>query len=86
MYALFGIRRQDFTGELESFVSRVHPDDQALVNAARESALESGNVLNLEYRILRDDDGLAWRHENAESRRGAEGTPVWLGRRVPAIT
>ncbi|MBI2769380.1 MAG: PAS domain S-box protein [Burkholderiales bacterium] len=86
VYELFGVRREDFTGRLENFMAHVHPQDRALVDAAREAALEGVRVMNVEYRIVKAGGGIFWMHEIAETRHGKDGKVVWIGGVVQDIT
>jgi PAS domain S-box-containing protein len=86
VYDLFGIERGEFDGTLSGFARWVHPDDQVLLKPARDAALRDGNVMNVEYRVLKPDGSTAWMHEIAETRRDEAGEPVWLGGVVQDIT
>jgi PAS domain S-box-containing protein len=86
VHALFGVPREDFDGTLNSFMQRVHPDDRALLKPARDSALRDGKVMNVEYRLVRPDGGVAWMHEIAQARRDEQGDPVWFGGVVQDVT
>ncbi|MEP6791002.1 MAG: PAS domain-containing protein, partial [Ramlibacter sp.] len=86
VYELFGLAREHFGATLDAFSSCVHPADRAKVAEARNAALENGGPLNLEYRIIRPDGSLAWMHDIAETRRGADGMAVWFGGVVQDIS
>lgn len=56
MYRIFGIDREEFTGDLSEVIGRaIHPDDRAAVEASTESASSDGRPIPLEYRIVRAD-------------------------------
>jgi len=86
VYALFGLTRAQFDGTLEGFTRWVHPDDRALLASARDAALSSGALMNLEYRVVKPEGALAWMTENAEVRHDDGGVAVWLGGMVQDIT
>jgi PAS domain S-box-containing protein len=86
VHELFGVPRDDFDGTLNSFVQRVHPEDRAMLKPARDSALRDGQVMNVEYRVVRPDGAVAWMHEIAQARRNEDGEPVWFGGVVQDVT
>ena len=86
VYRLFGVEHGEFTGTLQDFMDRIHPEDRARHSAAREAAVTRGRPMNLEYRIIRPDGQVAWMHDIAEMRRGGDGQPVWYGGVVQDIT
>lgn len=55
LVALFGYTRQDFVEHVDSFISRIHPDDLERTAAALGAGVERGGDLALEYRIVRPD-------------------------------
>jgi PAS domain S-box-containing protein len=86
VFRLFGVQPGEFSGTLQDFLGRIHPDDRARHAAAREVAITRGRPMNLEYRIIRPDGQIAWMHDIAEMRRGGDGRPVWYGGVVQDIT
>ena len=86
VYRLFGVDRDTFTGTVQEFVDRIHPEDRARHTAARDAAVTRGRPMNMEYRIIRPDGQVAWMHDIAEMRRGGDGRPVWYGGVVQDIT
>lgn len=56
MYPIFGIRREDFTGNLtEVIASAIHPEDKEKVEASNRAVAQHGKASPLEYRIVRSD-------------------------------
>ena len=86
VFRLFGVRRAEFSGTLQDFLNRIHPEDRARHTAARDAAVTRGRPMNMEYRIIRPDGQVAWMHDIAEMRRGGDGRPVWYGGVVQDIT
>jgi len=80
MYAIFGISRENFTGNLADIMARViHPDDKALVAAANRAVAENGLPEATEYRVLLPDGGVRWVHgEASELLKDEEGRPSLL--------
>jgi PAS domain S-box-containing protein len=54
-YRIFGLQPQEFGPPMESFLTDIHPDDQALVKRAVTQALEDKVFYELEYRVHRPD-------------------------------
>lgn len=78
--ALFGLPRHSIRSG-EDFLDRLHPDDRAGVEAvqARLWSGTSGDILDIEYRIVLPDGGVRWlRSKGAVMARGADGAPVRL--------
>jgi PAS domain S-box-containing protein len=86
VYVLFGVAPGDFDGTIAGFSRLLHPEDQALLKPARDTALRDGAVMDVEYRIIKPDGSLAWMHEIAEARRDDSGEPIWFGGVVQDIT
>ncbi len=55
LYRIFEIEKPDFDGRYESFVSRIHPDDQPLVLQTNARTRIDGSPFNMEYRIITPD-------------------------------
>ena len=56
LYRIFEIENLDFDGRYESFVSRVHPDDQARVLRTNAQTRIEGSPFDIEYRIITPND------------------------------
>jgi len=71
MLALFGVNRDEFTAQPDSFINRVHPADRAKTRQAMDT---NENSYRLECRILRDDNREAvWVESRAMIRRDKFG-------------
>jgi len=55
MYQLYGIKKENFLGVFEAWQAAIHPDDKEQANNAVQEALETGEELLLEFRVIRDD-------------------------------
>lgn len=56
MYRIFGITKDDFTGNLADFIAgAIHPDDRAAVEAVNFSLLREGKPAPVEYRVIHPD-------------------------------
>ncbi len=54
----------------------IHPDDLERVHLAIDQAFKNGSSIDLEYRVLADDDSLKWVHSRGEPFFKADGTPT----------
>ena len=78
MLAMSGLKLQEQTGVMEDdFVRSLHPDDEAMVTAAVQRSLDGVADYDIEYRIIRRDDG-AVRDINARALviRDEAGKPI----------
>jgi PAS domain S-box-containing protein len=55
LHSLFGLKRGDFDGSYEHFLSLVHPDDRELVRQAHDTALREKTELTVEFRVGKPD-------------------------------
>ncbi len=51
MYALYGVKKKDFGGAYEAWLSSVHPDDRARCDEAIQQALRNEKPYDLEFRV-----------------------------------
>jgi two-component system cell cycle sensor histidine kinase/response regulator CckA len=77
MYSMFGVPSSTVP-DLDTFMSRVHPDDRALVEARTVLALEGGMTEFPDYRITRADGAVRTLQACAELERDAAGRPLLL--------
>ena len=77
--ALFGIERDAFDGSYADFIRRVHPEDQPRLAALREHSLQTGETLDVRYRIVRGDGGIRTLDEHGELHTRGNGRRVLLG-------
>jgi PAS domain S-box-containing protein len=76
MYPLFGRKKEEFDGTIDSFMQFVHPDDRKALLEETDRALTSGGKIDVNFRIV-DPDGSV-RHMAARGRAyyDAQGRPV----------
>ncbi|MBG9388498.1 PAS domain-containing protein [Caenimonas aquaedulcis] len=86
VYVLVGREPGEFEPSIQGFEGLVHPQDRALLKPARDSALRDGQVMRVEYRVVKPDGSIAWMSEIADARRDEGGTPVWFGGVVQDVT
>ncbi|MCB9123751.1 MAG: PAS domain-containing protein [Caldilineaceae bacterium] len=88
LYAIFGLDRATFEGNLADVVAQaVHPDDRAAIDASYRAMIEEGTAHSLEYRVIRPDQSVrtVW-GEASEMAVDAHGRPVRLAGIVQDIT
>src|SRR5688572_3994504 len=76
--ALYGLRPDDVVTGYEQFISRVHPDDRQFVARSVERALEKGEALDYEFRILLPDGRVRWIADQGRVGRDGQGRPRYL--------
>jgi PAS domain S-box-containing protein len=59
-YELMGIAEQEYSGSLEEFWDRIHPEDQIRLQDALENAKQNKMEFHLEFRILWADGSVHW--------------------------
>jgi diguanylate cyclase (GGDEF)-like protein/PAS domain S-box-containing protein len=72
--ALLGFAEGEFDGRLESFMQRVHPDDQEMLREHQRRELELGDFSRVEFRVLHPDGSQRWlvsRSRGVHDRHGA---------------
>ena len=67
LHALYGLGPDRSVGSFEEFMSLVHPDDRALVQAEVERAMAEGGTYELEHRIVRPDGVVRWVERRGEA-------------------
>ena len=77
MEDIFGLARGTFEGHTSHFRRRVLPADLARIEAETADALAAGkDLVNYEFRIVRDDGAIRWIEGAARFVFGADGAPV----------
>jgi PAS domain S-box-containing protein len=75
LYAIHGVRPDQFDGTAEGFAALVHPEDQELVSAAIQRTLDKDVPYEIEFRAVRPDGVVVWLFTNATVLRDS-GRPV----------
>ncbi len=70
MFALYGIKSGQFSGNYQALISSIHPDDRARYEAEFSVAVESGRSFVTEYRVLWPDGSVRSIHASAKVIRG----------------
>jgi PAS domain S-box-containing protein len=76
MYALYGVRSDEFSGTREAWQKYLHPDDLASASAAVSAAEQGLQQLDTEFRIIRPDGELRYMRVCAKMTRDEFGHPI----------
>ena len=76
MYALYGRKREDFSGAYESWLHGLHPADRAHTDDAVKKALEGHEFLDTEFRVVWPDGSVHYLRAVGKVISNAEGRPL----------
>ena len=76
IYRIYGVDPAQFTPTTDSFMKAMHPEDREPFVKALHAAVEGGEPLDLDYRIIRPDGIIRAIHTRGEISYGREGQPV----------
>jgi len=76
--ALLGVSRNVYRRDPSFWLKALHPDDRERVLQAVARCYESGEILDVEYRMRHNEGHLLWWHDRAEIVCGEDGRPQYL--------
>lgn len=76
MYALYGIKRGDFSGAYEAWLQGVHPDDRAHCDEVSKLARLGEREYDTEFRVVWPDTSTHWLKAYGRVVRDGEGNPI----------
>jgi len=79
LFAVRGVRPEDFNRSSDAFFSSVHDDDRARLRAAVEHSAVTLEPLSDEYRVRMADGHIEWMGVSAVPSQGRDGVVVWNG-------
>ena len=86
-YRIMGFRPEETSVTTAEIHARIHPDDRAMAERARERALHDPDYkYDIEFRLVRPDGEVRWLHAVAEVRRDAGGRTVKMLGLVQDVT
>ncbi|KQV40174.1 hypothetical protein ASC93_19280 [Massilia sp. Root335] len=86
-YRILGFRPEDAPVSTAEIYARIHPDDRALAERARERALHDPDYkYDIEFRLVRPDGEVRWLHSVAEVKYDAVGRAVKMLGLVQDVT
>ena len=62
VYDLLGLEPGQLDSSYQALLQRIHPDDRAAFDAARDAAVQSGTALDQEFRIITAAGAVRWIH------------------------
>ena len=76
MYALYGIKSDEFGGAYEAWQHGIHPEDQDPSNEISAAAVRGEREYDTEFRVLWPDGSIHWLKANGQVFRDKNGTPL----------
>ncbi len=76
MYKIYGIRKADFSGEVEAWEASVHPDDKERCQKEVERALAGEKEFKSEFRVIWPNQEVRFIKAESTVRRDAHGNPL----------
>lgn len=78
--AILGYSQEQWMGDADLWVDRIHPEDRDRVVEACDRANEARGTYRTEYRIVASDGRIVWVRDEAELIGGSDGRPLcWQG-------
>jgi PAS domain S-box-containing protein len=78
MYALYGIREEDFTGAYDAWQKGLHPDDRTRAETEIAAAVDGANGFHTEFRVLWPSGEVRHIEAHALARRGNDGSTAHM--------
>ncbi|MDD1622324.1 MAG: PAS domain S-box protein, partial [Methylococcaceae bacterium] len=76
MFALYGARREDFSGAYDAWSSRLHPEDKQVTEAALQAAIDGIKDYAPEFRVIWPDGKIRYIKGYATVIRDDDGNPL----------
>ncbi len=86
LHRIYGVEPGTIPSTPEAFLSFVHPDDRALVQAAEQDAVRGSDGYVLDYRGIRPDGSVRKIHDEGRVVRDEQGRPVRIVGTVQDVT
>ena len=78
--SILGYSQEEWMGDANLWVDRIHPEDQARVVETCDRANQARETYVAEYRIVTHDGRVVWVHDEAVLVGGSAGQPLcWQG-------
>jgi two-component system, cell cycle sensor histidine kinase and response regulator CckA len=74
------------TGPEDADRTRIHPEDRPRLRASLQASLETGDDLEVEFRVIRPDGRVTWKEARGRPRIGSDGAPSGLAGIAQDIT
>ena len=76
MFALYGARREDFSGAYDAWATRLHPEDRTTTEAALQNAVDGTSEYDPEFRIVWPEGEVRYIKGHAQVMRDQAGKPL----------
>ncbi|MDO8207094.1 MAG: ATP-binding protein [Gallionella sp.] len=76
MYSLYGIRKEEFGGAYDAWISTLHPDDRQFTDGEIQAALRGEREYAPEFRIIRPDGTVLNIKASSKTYRDPQGNPI----------
>ncbi len=76
MYALYGVKRENFAGAYEAWLQGIHPDDRAASDEISKQAQRGECEYDAEFRVVWPDGSIHYLKAYGQFVRDAEGKPL----------
>jgi PAS domain S-box-containing protein len=86
LYKIWGVSKDTFTLDYDSFFKTVHPDDQPKFEEEQDATLSGKKEIDFIYRIVLPDGTTKWLHEIGKAVENEKGQPVFFRGTVQDIT
>lgn len=78
MFALYRVRREDFSGTYDAWSTRLHPEDKDATETALQDAIAGVKEFNSEFRVVLPDGDIGYIKGNAQVIKGQAGKVIRL--------
>src|SRR3989338_5422002 len=76
VYTIFGVDPNTFEANLNSFLNCIHPDDRDAVRKAYHGSLETGDLYEIQHRIVLSDQSIRYVIEKCETYFDESNQPI----------
>lgn len=76
MFELYGVRKEDFAGDLESWATALHPDDKERAIRENKAALYENKPFDTSFRVVHPDGTVLYLKADGHVIRDQEGHPL----------
>lgn len=83
---MVGVQPEDFSGKLEEFTERLHPEDKDTVIKALDDHFKFKTPYNIDYRLRREDGSYIWIHAKGQGLWNEAGEPIRMAGSVDDIS
>jgi PAS domain S-box-containing protein len=74
---LYGVRdNPNFKPSAKAWIALIHPDDVARVNEQRDQQMQTGDTIELEFRIIKNETDVRWMYSKYRYIRNSQGEPI----------